>query len=167
MWYHSRQHDNLCVFLILVVLCYVLIHISTAASTLSTASGTFHHRFATGTAQSVTSHLTITSHYFQQRFRSNIHVTLPFTAFQPRSCGCRYGPSLDSPSIFAPEGTHGGYGTWQLMMSEEGFPAAQNMYWWLPSGESAAISIYIVHHPLHLCTGILVLLLLRLICQRV
>ena len=28
-WYHSTQHDNVCVFLILVVLCYVLIHIST------------------------------------------------------------------------------------------------------------------------------------------
>ena len=83
-WYHSRQHDNLCVFLILVVLCYVLIHISTDASTLSTASGTFQPRFATGKTQSVTSHLTITSHYFQQRFRSNIHVTLQFTAFQPR-----------------------------------------------------------------------------------
>ena len=83
-WYHSRHHDNLCVFLILVVLCYVLIHISTDASTLSTASGTFQPRFATGKAQSVTSHLTITSHCFQQRFRSNIHVTLQFTAFQPR-----------------------------------------------------------------------------------
>ena len=35
-----------------------------------------HPHFATGTAQSVTSHLSITSHYFQQRFRSNIHVTL-------------------------------------------------------------------------------------------
>ena len=70
-------------------------------------------------------------------------------------------------SIFAPEGTHGGYDTWQLMMSEEGFPAAQTVYWWLPSVESAAISIYLVCHPLHLCTGILVLRLLRLICQRV
>ena len=75
-WYHSRQHDNLCVFLVLVVLCYVLIHISTDASTLSTASGTFQPRFSTGTAQSVTSHLTVISHYFQQRFRSNIHVKL-------------------------------------------------------------------------------------------
>ena len=75
--------------------------------------------------------------------------------------------SLIPPSIFAPETTHGGYGTWQLMMSEEGFPAAQNVYWWLPSDDSAAISIYLVCHPLHVCTGILVMLLLRLICQRV
>ena len=52
-WYHSRQHDILCVFLILVVLCYVLIHISTDASTLSTTSETFQRRFATGTALSV------------------------------------------------------------------------------------------------------------------
>ena len=159
-WYPSRQQDNLCVFLIVFVLCYVLIHISTGASTLSTASRTFQRRFATGTAQSVTSHLTVTSHNFQQRFRSNIHVTLH--GHQPRFCGCRCGPRL-----VAPEGTHGGYVTWQLIMSEEGFPAAQNVYWWLPSDESAAISIYLVCHPLYLCTGLLVLLLLRLICQRV
>ena len=37
-------------------------------------------------------------------------------------------PALIPPSIFAPEGTHGGYGTSQLMMSEEGFLAAQNVY---------------------------------------
>ena len=74
---------------------------------------------------------------------------------------------LIPPSIFAPEGTHGRYDTWQLMMSEEGFPAAQNVDWWLPSDESAAISIYRVCHPLHPCAGILVMLLLRLICQRV
>ena len=47
--------------------------------------------------------------------------------------------------IFAPEGTHRGYGTWQLMMSEEGFPVAQNVYWWLPSDESSAIPIYLVY----------------------
>ena len=86
----------------------------------------------------------------------------PSTAFQPRFCGCRCGPSL-----VAPECTHGGYGTWQLMMPDEGFPTAHNVYWWLPSDESAAISIHLVCHPLHLCTVILVLLLLRLICQRV
>ena len=57
-------------------------------------------------------------------------TSLPSTAFQPRLCGCRCGPSIYSPSIFAPEGTHRGYGTWQLMMSEEGFPAAQNVYRW-------------------------------------
>ena len=37
--------------------------------------------------------------------------------------GSSCGPSLDSPSILAPEGKHGGYGTWQLMMSEDGFQA--------------------------------------------
>ena len=78
---------------------------------------------------------------------------LPSTAFQPRFCGCRCGLSLDSLSVFAPEGTHGGCGTWQLMMSEEGFPAEQNVYWWLPSDESAAISIDLVCYPLHLCTS--------------
>ena len=86
----------------------------------------------------------------------------PSTAFQPIFCGCRWGPSL-----VAPECSYGGYDTWQLMMSDEGFPAAHNVYWWLPSDESAAISIYLVCHPPHLCTGILVLLLLRLIYQRV
>ena len=92
-------------------------------------------------------------------------TSLPSTAFQPRVCGCRCGPSLDSPfHICTCTGTHGGYGTWQLMMSVKGFPAAQNVYWWLYSDESAAISIYLVCHPLHLCTGILVMLLLRLIC---
>ena len=80
-------------------------------------------------------------------------TSLSSTAFQPRFCGCRCGLSLDSPSIFAAEGTHGGYGTWQLMMSGEGFPAEQNVYWWLPSDENAAISIYLVCHPLHLCTS--------------
>ena len=30
--------------------------------------------------------------------------------------------ALIPPSIFAPEGTHEGYGTWQLMMYEDGFP---------------------------------------------
>ena len=55
--------------------------------------------------------------------------------------------------MFAPEGAHGGYGTWQLMMSEEGFPAEQNVYWLLPSDENAAISICLVCHPLHLCTS--------------
>ena len=57
------------------------------------------------------------------------------------------------PSIFAPEDTHGGYGTWQLMMSEEGFQAAQNVYWWHPSDESAATSVYLVCHPVHLCAS--------------
>ena len=55
--------------------------------------------------------------------------------------------------MFAPECTHGDYSTWQLMMSEEGFPAEQNVCWWLPSDESTAISIYLVNHPLHLCTS--------------
>ena len=90
------------------------------------------------------------------------------TAFQPRFCGCRCGPSLDTLPYLHLElvnSKHGGYGTWQLETSEEGFQAAQNVYWWLPSDESAAI--YLVCHPLHLCTGTLVLLLLRLVCQRV
>ena len=41
--------------------------------------------------------------------------------------------ALIPPSIFAPGGKHGGYGTWQLMTSEEGFQAVQNVYWWLQS----------------------------------
>ena len=73
--------------------------------------------------------------------------------------------TLIPPSIFAPGGKHGGYGTWQLMPSEEGFQAAQNVYWWLPSDESAGTSIYLVCHLLHLCTGILVLLLLRYVSE--
>ena len=127
-----------------------------------------HTHFATGTAQSVTSHLSITSHYFQQRFRSNIHVTLhghQFTLYPPVDADVDQ--ALIPPSyLHLNQGTHGGYGTRQLMMSEEGFPAAQNLYW-LPSDDSASISVYIVCHPLHLCACILVLLLLRLICQRV
>ena len=76
--------------------------------------------------------------------------------------------ALISPPILPPKGKHGGYGTWQLMTSEEGFQAAQNVYWWLaPFWWIAATSVYLVCHPLHLCTGILGLLLLRLICQRV
>ena len=35
--------------------------------------------------------------------------------------------SLIPPSISALEGPHGCYSTWQLMMSEEGFTAAQNV----------------------------------------
>ena len=99
-WYHFRQHDNLCVFLILVVLCYVLIHISTDASTLSTASETFQRRFATGTAHC---HIPSYSYIaFSSAFgaTSKSHckgTTLPSTAFQPIFCGCRCGPNLDSP----------------------------------------------------------------------
>ena len=61
--------------------------------------------------------------------------------------------ALISPYIFAPVGKHIGYGTWQLMTSDEGFQSAKNVYWWLPSDESAATSIYLVCHPLHLSTG--------------
>ena len=39
------------------------------------------------------------------------------------------------------------------------------MYWWLPTDERSATSVYLVCHPLQLCTGILGLLLLRLICH--
>ena len=38
-------------------------------------------------------------------------------------------------------------------MSEEGFPTEQNVFWLLPYDESAAISIYLVCHLLHLCTS--------------
>ena len=76
-------------------------------------------------------------------------TSLPSTAFQPRLCGWRCGQSFDS----LPYLHHGGYGTWQLMMSVECFPAAENVFWWLPSDESAAISMYLVCHPLHLCTS--------------
>ena len=51
------------------------------------------------------------------------------------------------------------------MTSEEGFQAAQNVYWWLPTDERSPTSVYLVCHPLQLCTGILGLLLLRLICH--
>ncbi len=57
-------------------------------------------------------------------------------------------------SMLAPEGKRGGYGTWQLVTSEEGFQAAQNVYWWLPTDERSATSVYLVCHPLQLCTGI-------------
>ena len=106
-------------FVIFVVLYYVLINISTNSSTPSTAIGTSQPCFATGKAQSVTSHLTATSHYFQQRFLSNIHVTLqgqdsslPSTAFQPIIfVDADVEQALISLSILAPEGKHGGYGT--------------------------------------------------------
>ena len=52
-------------------------------------------------------------------------TSLLYTAFQSRFYGCRCGPNLDSPSIFALEGKHGGYGTWHT--SDEGFHAAQNV----------------------------------------
>ena len=38
-------------------------------------------------------------------------------------------------------------------MSEEGFPAEQNVYWSLPSDESVPISTYLVCHPRHMCTS--------------
>ena len=67
-------------------------------------------------------------------------------------------------SILAPEGKHRGYDTWQLVTLEEGFQAAQNVYCMvalLPSDERSATPVYLVCHPLQLCTGILRLLLLR------
>ena len=169
MWYHYRQDDNLCVFLILVVLCYVLIHISTDASTLSTASGTpslcdrnsaeCHilalHRTTFSSAFGATS----MSHCMDTSLPSSLLLSSQYPV------DADVDQALIPPSyLHLNQGTHGGYGTRQLMMSEEGFPAAQNLYW-LPSDESASISMYIVCHPLHLCAGILVLLLLRLICQ--
>ena len=74
-------------------------HISTDASTLSTASGTFQPRFGTGTPQSLTSHLTVTSHYFQSAFGATsmshcMDTSLPSTDFQPRLCGWRCGLTL-------------------------------------------------------------------------
>ena len=94
-------------------------------------------------------------------------TSLPSTAFQPRFCGCRCGPSLDSPfHIFTWRYTRR---LWYLAADDIGgrFSGCTKRVLVLPSDESAAISIYLVCHPLHLCTGILVLLLLRLICQRV
>ena len=94
--------DNLCVFSILVVLICILIHISTDASTLSTTIGTFQpalrqeqrrvshpilqlHRTTYSNAFGATS----ISHY--------MGTSLPFSVFHPKFCGCRCGPSLDSP----------------------------------------------------------------------
>ena len=51
------------------------------------------------------------------------------------------------------------------MTLEEGFQAAQNVYWWLPTDERSATSVYLVCHPLQLCTGVQGLLLLRFICH--
>ena len=50
--------------------------------------------------------------------------------------------ALIPSSILHLTGKHGGYGTCQLMMSEEGFQATQHTYSWLPSDESAATSVY-------------------------
>ena len=101
----------------------VLIHISTDDSTLSTASGTFHPRFATGTAQRVTSHLTVTSHCAFGA--TSIHIAwtpvYPLLLSSQDHVDADVDQALIPPSIFAPEGTHGGYGTWQLMISEEVF----------------------------------------------
>ena len=171
MWYHYRQHDNLCVFLILVVLCYVLIHISTDASTLSTASGTppLCDRNSAECHIPSYSYIALLSAALSEQHPCHI----AWTPVYPLLLSSQYPVDADVDKALIPpsylhlnQGTHGGYVTRQLMMSEEGFPAAQNLYW-LPSDESAPISMYIVCHPLHLCEGILVLLLLRLICQRV
>ncbi len=154
----------------LVVLCYVLTHKSTKASTLSIASGTIQPRFATGTAQSVASHLTVTSHDFQKRFWSNIHVTLhgqqfTFYCFPAKILWMQMWtkPSFPLPYL-------------HLEVNAEAIVLGSWWHWrkvfrlyktWLPSDESAATSlIYLVCHSMHLCTGIVVLLLLRLICQR-
>ena len=109
--YKMKNYVFIGFFVIFVVLYYVLINISTNASTPSTAIGTIQPCFATGKAQSVTSHLTATSHYFQQRFLSNIHVTLqgqdsslPSTAFQPiLFVDADMEQALISLSILAPE----------------------------------------------------------------
>ena len=101
----------------------VLIHISTDASTPSTAGATFHPRFATGTAQRVTSHLTVTSPCAFGA--TSIHIT--WTPVYHLLLSSQYHVDADvdqaliPPSIFAPEGTHGCYSTWQLMMLEEVF----------------------------------------------
>ena len=57
--------------------------------------------------------------------------SLPYTAFSQDSVDADVDQTLIPPSIFAPGVKYGGYGTWQLMASEEGFQAAQNVYWWL------------------------------------
>ena len=106
MWYHYRQHDNLCVFLILVVLCYVLIHISTDASTLYSQwnTPTLRQEQRRVSHPILALHRTTFSSAFGATSMSHcMDTSLPSTAFQPLSCGCRCGPSLDSPFIFAPE----------------------------------------------------------------
>ena len=119
-WYHSRQHDNLCVFLILVVLMfsYILAQM---------------HRHSPQPVEHSTPAL-------RQEQRRGLHPILPLhCAFGATSIHIAWTPvyplllysqehvvadvdqTLIPHSIFAPEGTHGGYGTWQLMMSEEVF----------------------------------------------
>ena len=51
------------------------------------------------------------------------------------------------------------------MTLEEGVHAAQNVYWWLPTDETSATSVYLVCHTLQLCTGVQGLLLMRFICH--
>ena len=55
----------------------------------------------------------------------------PLLLFSQDYVGANVDQSLIPPSIFSPGGKHGGYGTGQLMRLEEGFQAAQNVYWWL------------------------------------
>ena len=45
------------------------------------------------------------------------------------------------------------------------FSCCTKMYWCLPTDERSPTSVYLVCHPLQLCTCILGLLLLRLICH--
>ena len=172
-WYHSRQLDNLYVFIILVALCYVLIHIITDASTLSTANWniqtTLRDRNSAECHIPSYGYIALLSASLSEQHPCQVAwaPAYPLLLSSQDSVDADVGQALVPASIFAREGTHGCYGTWPLMMSGEGFPAAQNVHWWLPSDESAAISMYLVCHPLHPCTCILVLLLLRLICQRV
>ena len=143
-WHHSRQHDNVCVFLIFVVLCYVHIHITTDASTLSTSSGTFQPRLATGTAQCHIpsySYIALLSAALSEQHPCHIAwaPVYPLLLSSQDSVDADVDQALIPPSIYAPEGTRGGYATWQLMMSEEGFRLHKTC-----TGESATISIYLV-----------------------
>ena len=100
--------------------------ISTKATTRSTASGTIHPRLATSNGAkchipSHSLHCATSSRAFGTTFMP--HCTgssVPSGHLQPRLCGLRLG----FPSLLDPGCKHGGRGTWQLMMSEEGFQAA-------------------------------------------
>ena len=134
------EHDNLCVFHILVVLCYVIIHISTNASTISITSGTIQPRFATECHIPFYSYVALLSAALLEQHPCRIARAAVYLIrlSSQDSVDADVDRALIPPSIFAPGGKHGGYGTWQLMTSEEGFQAAQNVLWWLPSDESAA-----------------------------
>ena len=159
-WYHSRQHDILCVFLIHVVHYCVLIHIRTynimprhspqPVEQSNPALGQEQRRVSHPILQL---HRTSFSSVFGATSMSHcMGTSLPSTAFQPRFCGCRCGVSLDSPFHIY---------TWRYTRRLWYLPADDvggRLTGWtkrvgLPSDERAAISIYLVCHPMHLCTS--------------